>query len=336
MTNRTPLLVLALCALMITPAAANPDHDERALARQLDLTPEQRTKVRAIQDALRKSQARVRADIEVTSIDLRRELEKDSPDEARAGKLVEKVAQLEGALRKDHIVSTLRIKKLLDKDQRARLERMQGRTMMPPLAPSPAAPTPPVPPVPPTPFDHDSDDDWNFDFDFDFDLDDLDAQLTPEIRREIEREMQRARRDIERAQEDVKRARGEAMREARRAMKQAEKDMRKAMKEAERHRHSHRHGSRSSRSSSDSSSSGGTMINRQNTGGKGDGRLHINATAPADLYIDGKKIGTTPLVRSLRPGRHKLEARWPDGKRKQLSLVVSAGDTVQVMIRQPN
>ena len=54
-------------------------------------------------------------------------------------------------------------------------------------------------------------------------------------------------------------------------------------------------------------------------------------TPPAEVRVDGKRVGTTPLARvEVTPGRHKIEFRWPDGKRTLKFVNVQDGGTAVV------
>ena len=55
--------------------------------------------------------------------------------------------------------------------------------------------------------------------------------------------------------------------------------------------------------------------------------------AAADVYLDGKKVGQSPLVlRGIKPGRHLLELR-KGGKRKRLRLKLRAGQQKTVSLK---
>ena len=55
------------------------------------------------------------------------------------------------------------------------------------------------------------------------------------------------------------------------------------------------------------------------------GRLSVESTPPARIFVDGNELGTTPIVeRPLRPGRHELRAVLSDGRTKTLAIDVPA------------
>jgi hypothetical protein len=48
------------------------------------------------------------------------------------------------------------------------------------------------------------------------------------------------------------------------------------------------------------------------------------------VYLDGKRIGDTPIVRlEVAAGRHRLRADSSGGGRTELTLTVEAGETVR-------
>jgi eukaryotic-like serine/threonine-protein kinase len=58
---------------------------------------------------------------------------------------------------------------------------------------------------------------------------------------------------------------------------------------------------------------------------KAPGQLSIDSTPYATIYVDGVKLGVTPIVkRSLPAGRHKLRAVLEDGRAKDLAIDVPA------------
>ena len=137
-------LAVAVCALALAaPAAsaqpAEPTPDLEALAGDLQLTRDQLARVRQLVDADRKQQVSLRADMELIEIDLRRELASESPDEAKVGTWVERLATLDGAVRKSRIQTWLRLRKTLTPRQRRKLEA-RGDT---PVAVAPSSATPP-------------------------------------------------------------------------------------------------------------------------------------------------------------------------------------------------
>ena len=64
------------------------------------------------------------------------------------------------------------------------------------------------------------------------------------------------------------------------------------------------------------------------------GKLAVNAVPWAEIYFDGKKLGTTPLaVENLPLGPHRLELRRPGYARVVREVVLKAGEPVRMKIR---
>lgn len=334
------------------PALAD-DPDLAAISQQLKLSPDQQKKVRAIQDDLHKSIARTRAAIEVSSIDLRRELDKDSPDEKKAGRYVDDIARMEGEARKRRIFAMLRIKKLLTTEQRKELGEMgpiaTGPSPTPTPTPTPVwgrSATPPVPPVPPVPAVNDNDNDFGFDAsDFDFDASDFDpgdfdidfdvsvdgVKLSAEVRKEIEQAKEEAKRARKEALKAAKEAQKDAMRSARDAMRDAARARRDAMREAKR-------AFEEAKRSGHMKGGSFTVTTRQhNSGAKNNGpsQVVIEAQPGAAVYVDGKKKGNTPMRLKLSKGRHTIEARW-NGKKHKTVVNITGGDMVVLNFQKGN
>lgn len=114
-----------------TPARADSTDvspgDIADIADKLQLTPQQRKQIRTIHDDVRKATVKLRAEIEATGIDLRRELDEDAPNEPRVGNYIAKISQLEGRARQARILGWLRIRKLLRADQRKLMKQLQAK-----------------------------------------------------------------------------------------------------------------------------------------------------------------------------------------------------------------
>jgi len=134
-------LALAVPAASAQPAGSTPDLE--ALSSDLELTRDQLARVRQLVDADRKQQVTLRADMELIEIDLRRELSSESPDEARVGTWVDRLAALDGAVRKSRIQTWLRVRKTLTPRQRRKLEARGGMPIA--VAPDLEAPPPGAP-----------------------------------------------------------------------------------------------------------------------------------------------------------------------------------------------
>lgn len=113
---------LTLAARPSLAGSADVDPGDIArIAHKLKLTKKQRQQIRNLHDGVRKTNIKLRAEMEATGIDLRRELDQDTPSETKVGGYITKISQLEGSARKARVVSWIRIRKLLSADQRKML-----------------------------------------------------------------------------------------------------------------------------------------------------------------------------------------------------------------------
>lgn len=76
------------------------------------------------------------------------------------------------------------------------------------------------------------------------------------------------------------------------------------------------------------------MAAARSAGESGDmGRLSVNCKPPSDVYVDGKRVGKTPIVdHSLPAGRHSVQCRAPEGQRVSSSVSVETGKTSTVVM----
>ena len=108
--------------LLLTLALLLPNPDDDALK----LSHDQKVALRDLRDEARAQQQKIRADIDLAEIELRRELEKESPDEKRVAGSVDKISGFEAQARKTQILAWLKMRALLTKDQRKKLETQHG------------------------------------------------------------------------------------------------------------------------------------------------------------------------------------------------------------------
>jgi PEGA domain len=78
--------------------------------------------IRDLRDEARAQKTKIHADVELAEIELRRELEKDSPDEKRVVAIIDKISGLEAQARKTEILAQLKIRALTPKEQRKKVE----------------------------------------------------------------------------------------------------------------------------------------------------------------------------------------------------------------------
>ncbi len=64
----------------------------------------------------------------------------------------------------------------------------------------------------------------------------------------------------------------------------------------------------------------------------GAGTIMVMANPFAEVLLDGKKIGTTPLRASASPGKHRLELRFSGGPVRVQSVDVRSGETTRLSV----
>jgi hypothetical protein len=66
---------------------------------------------------------------------------------------------------------------------------------------------------------------------------------------------------------------------------------------------------------------------------KTEAALAITASSPSLIYMDGKKLGTTPLRKKVRAGKHKLRVVPIDGGRPSHRLIdLEPGDRMKLAL----
>jgi Spy/CpxP family protein refolding chaperone len=115
------ILVVGMAALALSPMGGR-------MAKELGLTPDQTQKLQEMRYEHQKQAAGIRSQLRVKMLDLRREMEKDSPDPAALDRMVDEAAALKASLHKARIHDVLAAKKILTPEQwlKAR-ERFIGR-----------------------------------------------------------------------------------------------------------------------------------------------------------------------------------------------------------------
>ncbi|MCC6994336.1 MAG: periplasmic heavy metal sensor [Deltaproteobacteria bacterium] len=64
----------------------------------------------------------------------------------------------------------------------------------------------------------------------------------------------------------------------------------------------------------------------------GAGTIMVMANPFAEVWLDGKKLGMTPLRASANPGKHKLELRFQGGPVRVQSVDVRSGETTRLSV----
>ena len=97
------------------------------LATELKLKDAQTKQIKDLIEASRKEHVKLRAEIELTEIDLRGELDESEPDEKKVEGYIDSLGALETKMRKSRIMLWLKIRKQLTKEQRAKLEEIHEK-----------------------------------------------------------------------------------------------------------------------------------------------------------------------------------------------------------------
>lgn len=98
--------------------------DVEALVAQSTLTERDQRTARDILDRAEREQVRLRADLEIVRIDVRRAAASPVPDEARLAAWMRKASALEGELRRSRITAWLRLRRLLPEADRPHLDEL--------------------------------------------------------------------------------------------------------------------------------------------------------------------------------------------------------------------
>jgi len=278
------------------PVAGFDPEATAALAEKLGLSNQQQRAIRKIHDDARKAEVKLKAEIEVNSIDLRRELEQEDPREKIVATLIEKISRLEGEVRKTRVLAGLAVRKLLSADQRKKMQAFQGRGRR-----------------------H--------------------LQVTLEgdpmelARAEMEVEAERLEdqlRELEKhAQEIDERARKET-KAHRRELERAARELRARARELERQHgeveRQHREQERVVRER--------YREQKRESGEKGPTTLRIESPQPAKVFLDGKRVGTTPYSGEVRPGEHRVKLQWKKSSRERM-VHVKASTQIMLTMEPP-
>lgn len=135
-TNRWKATVVVLFAAAgIAALAGNPFHNPKVV-QALNLTPEQQQKLDDLAYRHQKEAVGLRADLQLKRLDLERELDKVSPDQAAVDRLLDEQAAMKARLGKARVHQMLDVRRVLTPEQWSkvrefrqsrRAERMSGR-----------------------------------------------------------------------------------------------------------------------------------------------------------------------------------------------------------------
>jgi len=123
------LLVATLASMSTLPACAQDQADgprlER-LAKALDLTGAQRTKMREAGERQMRRGIQERADLAIARLDLRQLVRADKPDQKAIDAQVDKLAGMRAQLQKERLAVMLEMRSMLTDAQRAKLKELRA------------------------------------------------------------------------------------------------------------------------------------------------------------------------------------------------------------------
>ncbi|MEM9490383.1 MAG: PEGA domain-containing protein, partial [Myxococcota bacterium] len=62
------------------------------------------------------------------------------------------------------------------------------------------------------------------------------------------------------------------------------------------------------------------------------GQLWLQTEPSATIYIDGKRIGQSPLRVQLSPGRHAVRMEFPDNQVREKTVTIQPGTRVNMVV----
>lgn len=297
-------LAVAVCLGVVAAVAPRAGADENAsgfdpevitaMAKKLGLSKQQQLSIRKIHDDTRKAEVKLQAEIEVHSIDLRRELEREDPREKSVATLIEKIARLEGEVRKTRVLAALSARKILSANQRKKLEAMRADRLHPHLV--------------------------------------LEREARELARAGLESDAARAVFEAQEMEERAKMLEEQARAETkahRRELEQAARQLRERARELER---AHREQERQYREQERQQRRELERVrerereSRRERSSTGRSKISIESGKPAKVVLDGKLIGTTPLVVKAKTGEHVIVLQWNKSKSKHVVTVKADSD----------
>jgi Spy/CpxP family protein refolding chaperone len=97
------------------------------LARELDLTAEQREKMKAAHERQERKAIQARADIQLARLDLRKLMEADKPDSKAIDAQIDRIAGLRAGLEKSRVATMLEFRASLTAEQQKKLRELREK-----------------------------------------------------------------------------------------------------------------------------------------------------------------------------------------------------------------
>lgn len=304
MSSARRALAVAVCLGVVAAVAPRAGADENAsgfdpevitaMAKKLGLSKQQQLSIRKIHDDTRKAEVKLHAEIEVHSIDLRRELERDDPREKNVATLIEKIARLEGEVRKTRVLAALSARKILSANQRKKLQSMRADRLHPHIV-----------------LEREALELAREGLDPDVARANFEAQELAKRAQELEEQARSVTEAHKRELEQAARQLRERARELERSHRERERQYREQERQHRREEERIRERERESRRERSST---------------GKARISIESGKPAKVVLDGKRIGTTPLVAKVKAGEHVIVLQWNKSKSKRIVTVKADSD----------
>lgn len=127
--NYSKWIVLCLSVLFFLPTQASAGWLGR-IGRKLNLSDGQLSQIRTIVYQSRRSQIALKAQLQLSRLDLRQLLEQHKPNEAKVIAAIDKAGANELALKKSRILMMVRIKAILTPQQAAKWNQIRNRRQM--------------------------------------------------------------------------------------------------------------------------------------------------------------------------------------------------------------
>jgi Spy/CpxP family protein refolding chaperone len=99
----------------------------RGRLEELDLTSQQRERIRDIHDRQRRNAIQARADLETAGLDLRKLMRDDTPDMRAINSQIDRIARMRAELRKSQVAAMFEARSVLTPSQREKLHDMGPR-----------------------------------------------------------------------------------------------------------------------------------------------------------------------------------------------------------------
>lgn len=123
------LLTLSLTLLFSGASAQAPEKQERRVKARIELTQEQKEKIRDTRLDFQKQNIRLKADLKIARLDLRSLMADEEADKAKIYQKIEDIGTLRTKLAKNRVDQKMALRDILTKEQRDKLKELKFRKM---------------------------------------------------------------------------------------------------------------------------------------------------------------------------------------------------------------